>query len=281
MKWRNSKERELIAHGGCREQTLPTKNNPNPDLSDPRPQLHQHQDQHQDHVPEHRQQPAAPSPPSAPTGARPSDPIPRRSGSSPSSSVAGTSTHLYPESGLHTSSAASHLNHLTLGLPGSFGPPSSLFGALHHHQSSHAVHHLHHPSLVLPWGLDGQGHRALGSEGTDRGGQPDLDPGVVVGEVRRPGHSRPAESVEGRRLNNDEVSSSSTVTIGRGDDPEDADVNVDEDEDEDQGRGATEFRRRGGAERDGRGRGLMDDDEDDVDGDDDDDDDDDSGGSND
>ena len=40
MKWRNSKERELIAQGGCREQTLPTKNNPNPDLSDPqqRPQ---------------------------------------------------------------------------------------------------------------------------------------------------------------------------------------------------------------------------------------------------
>ena len=35
MKWRNSKERELIAQGGCREQTLPTKNNPNPDLSDP------------------------------------------------------------------------------------------------------------------------------------------------------------------------------------------------------------------------------------------------------
>ena len=35
MKWRNSKERELIAQGGCREQTLPTKHNPNPDLSDP------------------------------------------------------------------------------------------------------------------------------------------------------------------------------------------------------------------------------------------------------
>jgi hypothetical protein len=34
MKWRNSKERELIAHGGSREQTLPTKHNPNPDLSD-------------------------------------------------------------------------------------------------------------------------------------------------------------------------------------------------------------------------------------------------------
>jgi hypothetical protein len=38
MKWRNSKERELIAQGGCREQTLPTKHNPNPDLSDAQPQ---------------------------------------------------------------------------------------------------------------------------------------------------------------------------------------------------------------------------------------------------
>ncbi|CAH0549636.1 unnamed protein product [Brassicogethes aeneus] len=34
MKWRNSKERELLAAGGSREQTLPNKNNPNPDLSD-------------------------------------------------------------------------------------------------------------------------------------------------------------------------------------------------------------------------------------------------------
>lgn len=34
MKWRNSKERELLATGGSREQTLPNKNNPNPDLSD-------------------------------------------------------------------------------------------------------------------------------------------------------------------------------------------------------------------------------------------------------
>ena len=40
MKWRNSKERELIAQGGCREQTLPTKNNPNPDLSDPQTSSH-------------------------------------------------------------------------------------------------------------------------------------------------------------------------------------------------------------------------------------------------
>lgn len=34
MKWRNSKERELLANGGSREQTLPNKNNPHPDLSD-------------------------------------------------------------------------------------------------------------------------------------------------------------------------------------------------------------------------------------------------------
>ena len=34
MKWRNSKERELLASGGSRQQTLPTKNNPHPDLSD-------------------------------------------------------------------------------------------------------------------------------------------------------------------------------------------------------------------------------------------------------
>jgi hypothetical protein len=34
MKWRNSKERELLANGGSRSQTLPTKNNPHPDLSD-------------------------------------------------------------------------------------------------------------------------------------------------------------------------------------------------------------------------------------------------------
>uniref|UniRef100_A0A672HE45 Developing brain homeobox 1 n=1 Tax=Salarias fasciatus TaxID=181472 RepID=A0A672HE45_SALFA len=52
MKWRNSKERELLSSGGCRQQTLPTKTNPHPDLSDvggafqhrlspePRPPLH-------------------------------------------------------------------------------------------------------------------------------------------------------------------------------------------------------------------------------------------------
>jgi len=35
MKWRNSKERELLSTGGSRDNTLPNKNNPNPDLSDP------------------------------------------------------------------------------------------------------------------------------------------------------------------------------------------------------------------------------------------------------
>uniref|UniRef100_UPI00358EE8FD homeobox protein DBX1-like n=1 Tax=Myxine glutinosa TaxID=7769 RepID=UPI00358EE8FD len=35
MKWRNSKERELLSAGGCREQTLPSKTNPRPDLSQP------------------------------------------------------------------------------------------------------------------------------------------------------------------------------------------------------------------------------------------------------
>ncbi|XP_072033908.1 homeobox protein DBX1-B-like [Amphiura filiformis] len=34
MKWRNSKERELLSTGGSRESTLPNKSNPNPDLSD-------------------------------------------------------------------------------------------------------------------------------------------------------------------------------------------------------------------------------------------------------
>ncbi|XP_005110752.1 homeobox protein DBX1-like [Aplysia californica] len=36
MKWRNSKERELLSTGGTRESTLPNKSNPNPDLSDVR-----------------------------------------------------------------------------------------------------------------------------------------------------------------------------------------------------------------------------------------------------
>lgn len=35
MKWRNSKERELLSSGGNRQSTIPNKSNPNPDLSDP------------------------------------------------------------------------------------------------------------------------------------------------------------------------------------------------------------------------------------------------------
>lgn len=34
MKWRNSKERELLSSGGSREATIPSKDNPKPDLSD-------------------------------------------------------------------------------------------------------------------------------------------------------------------------------------------------------------------------------------------------------
>jgi hypothetical protein len=34
MKWRNSKERELLSSGGSREATIPNKGNPHPDLSD-------------------------------------------------------------------------------------------------------------------------------------------------------------------------------------------------------------------------------------------------------
>ncbi|CAM1154705.1 DBX1 (predicted) [Pycnogonum litorale] len=41
MKWRNSKERELLSSGGSRDQTLPTKSNPNPDLSDVMTSTHQ------------------------------------------------------------------------------------------------------------------------------------------------------------------------------------------------------------------------------------------------
>ena len=40
MKWRNSKERELLSSGGNREATLPNKANPNPDLSDLNSELH-------------------------------------------------------------------------------------------------------------------------------------------------------------------------------------------------------------------------------------------------
>ncbi|XP_022088207.1 homeobox protein DBX1-A-like [Acanthaster planci] len=66
MKWRNSKERELLSSGGSRESTLPNKSNPNPDLSDvaegkvsPDAQHHQHgyphhhPHQHHNHHPGH------------------------------------------------------------------------------------------------------------------------------------------------------------------------------------------------------------------------------------
>lgn len=42
MKWRNTKERELLQKGGTREQTLPNKNNPHPDLSDAVEDRHPH-----------------------------------------------------------------------------------------------------------------------------------------------------------------------------------------------------------------------------------------------
>jgi len=40
MKWRNSKERELLSAGGSRDVTLPGKDNPHPDLSDTLPLRH-------------------------------------------------------------------------------------------------------------------------------------------------------------------------------------------------------------------------------------------------
>ncbi|XP_034541942.1 homeobox protein DBX1-B-like [Notolabrus celidotus] len=82
MKWRNSKERELLSTGGCRQQTLPTKTNPHPDLTDvgstfcqmldrtePTSQAlkdsqethhHQHH-QHQHHHHHHHHNPSSPS----------------------------------------------------------------------------------------------------------------------------------------------------------------------------------------------------------------------------
>ncbi|KAM9461696.1 homeobox protein DBX1-A [Clarias gariepinus] len=51
MKWRNSKERELLSSGGCREQTLPTRTNPHPDLSDVRDTpLHPEEEDEEDGV---------------------------------------------------------------------------------------------------------------------------------------------------------------------------------------------------------------------------------------
>ena len=61
MKWRNSKERELLSSGGSREDTLPSKDNPNPDLSDtadepPSPEPHPDGMLHQPASPGDRQE---------------------------------------------------------------------------------------------------------------------------------------------------------------------------------------------------------------------------------
>ncbi|XP_019964029.2 homeobox protein DBX1-B isoform X1 [Paralichthys olivaceus] len=78
MKWRNSKERELLSTGGCRQQTLPTKTNPHPDLTDvgsatcchrldrttPDSQeshLHHHSRHHHHHHLHHHHSPSCPS----------------------------------------------------------------------------------------------------------------------------------------------------------------------------------------------------------------------------
>lgn len=44
MKWRNSKERELLSSGGSRDSTLPNKNKTNPDLSDLNRPIDEHSD---------------------------------------------------------------------------------------------------------------------------------------------------------------------------------------------------------------------------------------------
>ncbi|XP_022071189.1 homeobox protein DBX1-B-like [Acanthochromis polyacanthus] len=78
MKWRNSKERELLSTGGCRQQTLPTKTNPHPDLTDvgsdfcsrlgrttaesqEQSHLHHQNLHHHHHLHHHHQSPSSPS----------------------------------------------------------------------------------------------------------------------------------------------------------------------------------------------------------------------------
>ncbi|RZF33283.1 hypothetical protein LSTR_LSTR007628 [Laodelphax striatellus] len=56
MKWRNSKERELLASGGSREQTLPNKNNPHPDLSDLETDRNKHAESDDQHGQDDQQQ---------------------------------------------------------------------------------------------------------------------------------------------------------------------------------------------------------------------------------
>ncbi|KAF7251747.1 Homeobox protein DBX1 [Varanus komodoensis] len=94
MKWRNSKERELLSSGGCREQTLPTKFNPHPDLSDvgkkgsgeeeeeaasphcpasPRHPLSYHQSTERSHLRDRLDSPMLPSPTHSSSPSKPSD----------------------------------------------------------------------------------------------------------------------------------------------------------------------------------------------------------------
>ncbi|XP_029289971.1 homeobox protein DBX1-B-like [Cottoperca gobio] len=72
MKWRNSKERELLSTGGCRQQTLPTKTNPHPDLTDvgsthchrldrTAPTSHESHLHHHHHHHHHHHNPSSPS----------------------------------------------------------------------------------------------------------------------------------------------------------------------------------------------------------------------------
>uniref|UniRef100_A0A8C8SSN5 Developing brain homeobox 1 n=1 Tax=Pelusios castaneus TaxID=367368 RepID=A0A8C8SSN5_9SAUR len=85
MKWRNSKERELLSSGGCREQTLPTKFNPHPDLSDvgkklsplcpisPRHTLTYHQSPEHLHLRDRLDSQMPPSPSHSSSPSKPSD----------------------------------------------------------------------------------------------------------------------------------------------------------------------------------------------------------------
>ena len=50
MKWRNSKERELLSSGGSRDATLPNKANPNPDLSDVTDDIDSHVNSDSQHI---------------------------------------------------------------------------------------------------------------------------------------------------------------------------------------------------------------------------------------
>ncbi|NWI35506.1 DBX1 protein, partial [Picathartes gymnocephalus] len=71
MKWRNSKERELLSSGGCREQTLPTKFNPHPDLSDH--PLTYHQSPEHLHLRDRLDSQMSPSPSHSSSPSKPSD----------------------------------------------------------------------------------------------------------------------------------------------------------------------------------------------------------------